>query len=100
MPVSSRNLHGDSTLSTTDIGKGSILLPRKFLRDHLPRTDAEAGHGSEKTFEPLSICIQCGKEIPSRLDLILRHAGAEPFGQRPPKAIESRVGHFQYAAHV
>ena len=100
MLVRQRDLGCHAALRAADIHKRMVLFPGKFFRNDLRRSDAETGHGFEKTFEPLRIGIQGAEEVLAGLDLVLRLACAEAFRQRTPELIEPRITHFEYAANI
>src|SRR3990167_3543748 len=100
MLVRESDFDGHAALRAADIGEGLVVLPGKLLRNPAAGPDAEARHGLQKPFKPLRIAIERAEEIAAGFHLILRLAGAEPVGERPPKAIQPRVAHFEDAADV
>src|SRR6478672_11744299 len=85
MFLQQRDLDRHTALRASDVHKGVVLLPGKFFGDGASGPYAEAGHGLQKSFEPLRVRVERAEEVFARLDLVLRLPGLQGFGQRTPE---------------
>ena len=99
--IGERNLGREVALRGADVGERAVVLPRERPRDRHVGAVADAGHGGEELLEPCRIGVERFEEAGStRLDLVLRCAGAKRLRQVRPERIESMVRHLEDAAHV
>ena len=71
-----RERHGDRALRRTDVGEALIVGPRKFHRDCVRRTKADATHRLEKLGKDCRVAVDLVKQVAAGLCFVLRIAGA------------------------
>src|SRR6185436_2427102 len=80
MGMRQTKLNQQTSLSTTHVNHGLVIVPGKLLRNGPRSAHAQSGHGAEKKSQAIRITIDVFKQSGAAgLDLILRQAGAQAF---------------------
>ena len=95
-----RDLDRHGALGAADVDDAAVILPGELGRDRLPGADADAGHRARELRQPLRVGVERREEVLAALGLVLRLAGAQALGQRPPEPVQPGVRHLQHAADV
>ena len=96
-----RDGNREDAVGAADVAQGLVVGEVEFFGKHFTVGELEALHGVQEGFEHGRVAVKRFKDGSAGVfDFVLRLAGAEPFGQVAPEAVEPRVAHFKEAADV